>query len=510
MAEDIGNGLWRKYGQPAVFAYCQEDVDNSAKLLRAMLRPNGNRPIDAEHVLRWSNYSAKCIAKIQVRGMPIDTRLWDLVQENKDVVIAELLRRFDPSYGSEYPIYTPDGHFHYSHFAHWLANPTYRGQPLGVTYAWPHLPSGQLDISGDAFRLMASAVMGAEELHALRDTIGFIAKARLPIGLDGRNRPSLFPLGTSSGRNAQARSPFNAHAAVRSFMLFEPDAVAFYLDWRSQEVAVAAALFGDERLRAEYKSGDIYHALALMCGITKDQDPFGWKANHRPQRDRMKPIQLGINYGMGVPSLAKSLGRHPLIASEIISLYARKHPKFWRGRLNVVEYAMQSRELVTSDGWPLRITHTPNQRSLLNHPMQAGGALMLREATLRLVDAGITPIMLVHDGILFSEMDPRRIPEAIQIMRDVGSEVCHGIEVGVDLDWCTLNTTGVTIDAGTNWRALASGDRGYRDKRDMAKKMWATIMEFWFRSGRSRRRHNGPARQDDNTHQDNFLTRKVH
>jgi DNA polymerase I-like protein with 3'-5' exonuclease and polymerase domains len=293
-------------------------------------------------------------------------------------------------------------------------------------------------------------------------------------------------------------------------MLFEPDAVGFYLDWRSQEVAVAAALFGDERLRAEYKSGDIYHALALMCGITKDQDPFGWKANHRPQRDRMKPIQLGINYGMGVPSLAKSLGRHPLIASEIISLYARKHPKFWRGRLNVVEYAMQSRELVTSDGWPLRITHTPNQRSLLNHPMQAGGALMLREATLRLVDAGITPIMLVHDGILFSEMDPRRIPEAIQIMRDVGSEVCHGIEVGVDLDWCTLNTTGVTIDAGTNWRALASGDRGYRDKRDMAKKMWATIMEFWFRSGRSRRRHNGPARQDDNTHQDNFLTRKVH
>jgi hypothetical protein len=29
--------------------------------------------------------------------------------------------------------------------------------------------------------------------------------------------------------------------------------------------------------------------------------------------DRMKPLQLGINYGMGVASLAKGLDRHPLV-----------------------------------------------------------------------------------------------------------------------------------------------------------------------------------------------------
>ena len=31
IAEDIGNGHWRKYGQPAVFAYCEEDVRNEAE-----------------------------------------------------------------------------------------------------------------------------------------------------------------------------------------------------------------------------------------------------------------------------------------------------------------------------------------------------------------------------------------------------------------------------------------------------------------------------------------------
>ena len=44
------------------------------------------------HVLHWSNYSAKAIAQIQARGMPIDMPLWNLVQENKAAVIGELLR----------------------------------------------------------------------------------------------------------------------------------------------------------------------------------------------------------------------------------------------------------------------------------------------------------------------------------------------------------------------------------------------------------------------------------
>jgi hypothetical protein len=109
--------------------------------------------------------------------------------------------------------------------------------------------------------------------------------------------------------------------------------------------------------------------------------------------------------------------------------------------------------------------------------MQSDGAEMLREATVRLCAAGIIPIMLVHDGILFSETDPRKIGEAMQIMRAVGSEICNGIKVGVDLDWSTLATRGVKIDAHTDWTKLQHEDRRYRDKRPMAKAMWDTIMD---------------------------------
>jgi hypothetical protein len=126
IAKDIGKGRWREYGR---------DIDNE-------IFPAADVP----RVLHWSNYAAKTVALIQSHGIPIDTALWDLVQENKIAVIGELLRQFDPSYGSDTPIYTADGEWSYDRLEQWLVR--------SDVYAWPRLESGKLDTSGDAFRLM--------------------------------------------------------------------------------------------------------------------------------------------------------------------------------------------------------------------------------------------------------------------------------------------------------------------------------------------------------------------
>jgi hypothetical protein len=42
--------------------------------------------------------------------MPIDTRLWNLIQENKGAVVKDLLRQLDPSFGTADPIYTTEAH----------------------------------------------------------------------------------------------------------------------------------------------------------------------------------------------------------------------------------------------------------------------------------------------------------------------------------------------------------------------------------------------------------------
>jgi hypothetical protein len=452
IAKAIGDGTWRQHYSPEqILDYCAEDVRMETCLLRAQLRGHDKLlPADTARILHWSNYSAKCVALVQARGMPIDMELWNLVQENKAAVVGELLRRFDPSHGSDAPIYTPEGEWSYERFESWLMR-------AGVT-AWPRLDSGRLNIDGDAFRMMYH-MPGIEGLHALRDSLGFIVKAKLPIGRDGRNRPSLFPFGTATGRNAHAKSPYNAHAGVRSFMVFPRDAIAAYLDWRTQEVGVAAALSGDAALIADYRAGDIYHALARTIGLTNDPDPLHWKKINPGMRSRMKPVQLGINYGMGVPSLARGLNRHPLIASEIIERHKRRYPRFWQWRANMLQAAMLERKIESVFGWPLYLSTSPNQRTLYNFPMQSGGAEMLRLATTRLCDVGIVPIMLIHDGILLEVTSRDQIEHAKEIMRGAGRDTCDGLEIGVDVD-----------------QLLENGAR-YHDKRPMAQQMWATIMD---------------------------------
>jgi hypothetical protein len=463
IAEDIGHGRWCDHGRERVLEYCEEDVRMSVQLLRAQVRGRpGLPPADVPRVLHWSNYSAKAIALIQARGMPIDMATWNLVQENKAAVIGHLLQQFDPSHGDDAPIYTPEGEWNYERFGQWLVR-------AGI-HAWPRLDSGQLDTDSDAFRLMYNVHPGIEGLHALRDSIGFIAKARLPIGRDGRNRPSLFPFGTATGRNAHAKSPYNAHAGVRSFMVCPAGATMAYLDWRSQEVGIAAAHSSDEALKADYASGDVYHGLARMCGQTTEPDPIRWKKANRAQRDRMKPLQLGINYGMGVPSLARGLDRHPLIASAIIELHKRTYPQFWQWRTERVQTAMLERRIESVFGWPLRISTSPNKRTLYNFPMQSGGAEMLRLAAWRLCEAGIVPIMLIHDGILFEETNPENIEHAKEIMLAAGRDVCDGFEIGVDED-----------------QRLVGGAR-YYDKRPVAQKMWRTIMDALEAVGAVRKR----------------------
>ena len=450
MSEDIGQGRWRDYGQEAVSDYCGEDVRKSVQLLRALLcgRP-GLPAANVEKVLHWSNYSAKTVAQIQTRGMLIDTTLWNLVQENKTAVIGELLRKYDPSYGTDDAIYTLEGKWSYARFERWLTNTN--------VPAWPRLDSGQLDVSGDAFRLMYY-VPGIEALHALRDSLGVIVRAKLPIGRDGRNRPSLFPFGTATGRNAHAKSLFNAHASVRSFMVFPEDTIGVYLDWRTQEVGVVAAYSEDPALIHDYSNGDVYHALAKLCGLTTDPDPKRWKQENPAMRQRMKPLQLAVNYGMGVPSLAKGLDRHPLIASAIIERHRQAYPRFWQWREQRVQAAMLDRQMESQFGWPLYLSSSPNRRTLYNFPVQSGGSEMLRLAAWRLCEAGIIPNMLIHDGLLLEVRDKEQIAQAIDIMKAAGRDVCNGLEIGVDVD-----------------QMLEKGAR-YQDKRPVAKQMWATMM----------------------------------
>ena len=211
MAQDIGEGRWRKYGQPP--------SSNIARRMFASHRATGGAIARAQIVWRRQASNMSCIGRTTAPRRSRGFRraacrstclsgIW--CRRTRRQIIRSLLRRFDPSQGSDAPIYTPEGEWSYARFEQYLVR-------AGIA-AWPRLESGQLDIDGDAFRLMYHAP-GIEGLHALRDSLGVVVRAKLPIGRDGRNRPSLFPFCTATGRNAHAKSLYNAHAGMRSFMV---------------------------------------------------------------------------------------------------------------------------------------------------------------------------------------------------------------------------------------------------------------------------------------------------
>ena len=455
MARAIGEGRWREYGQPAVFDYCEEDVRNSAELLRRQL--SGHRhfaPIDPQLVMDWSEYSAKTVARIQARGMPIDMPLWNLVQENKWAVIAALIARFDPSQGGENPIYTPEGEFSSWRFEQWLV-------AAGITY-WPRLESGALQLDGDAFRMMYHAHPAIEGLHALRDSLGVIVRARIPIGPDGRNRPSLFPFATATSRNAQAKSLYNAHASMRSFMKFPA---------RQDRALSRLANPGSRHCRGAQRR------RATGGGLSGRRHLSRLGADVRPHQSGRQKLEGDAGRQVAAPAHEGAAARHQLRHGRDEPVTRPRpapddrqrshHPAsaalpdvLGLARRAWCERAMLERVIVSEfDGWPLHISTSPNKRTLYNFPMQSGGAEMLRLAANRLCDAGLVPSMLVHDGILFELDNEEQVEHAIEIMRIAGTEVCGGLEIGVDED-----------------QKLIGGAR-YRDKRPVAERMWQTVME---------------------------------
>jgi hypothetical protein len=127
---------------------------------------------------------------------------------------------------------------------------------------WPLTETGRLNMDDDIFAEMAKLfpieigpVRALRQIHS-----GELKKIGLVIGPDGRNRTSLMPFTSSTGRNqpSNAKYIFGPAAWVRSFIKPPPGRAISYIDWSAQELAIAAYLSGDKAMQEAYQSGDPY------------------------------------------------------------------------------------------------------------------------------------------------------------------------------------------------------------------------------------------------------------
>jgi hypothetical protein len=406
----------------ALLDYCESDVDALARLL-----PKMARRIDLPRALLRGRYMA-AVAMMMHHGVPIDRPTLGLLREHWEAIQDQLIARID----TRYRVY--DGRsFRTAALSRWLAN-------AGIP--WPRLESGHLDLSDDTFSQMARAHPSVAPLRELRSALSKFRLAKLSVGKDGRNRTSLFPFSSVTGRNqpSNASSIFGLSCWQRGLILAPPGCAVVYMDWDQQEFGIAGALSGDGLMQEAYLSGDCYLAFARQAGAVP---PDATKESHPTERELFKQTVLGVQYGMTAYGLADRIGGSPSLGHDLIRVHLETYRPFWRWSDCAVDQAMLTGELRTVFGWPVHVCpkidkRRPeaglivNPRSLRNFPMQANGAEMLRLACCLATERGVEVCMPVHDAIMV--LAPiGDVENTIEMVRSAMAEASRTVLGGFEL-----------------------------------------------------------------------------
>jgi DNA polymerase-1 len=444
----LRGGPWSEAEQRAVLDYCQSDVDALAALLPRMLprilARQRNPKIALGQALLRGRYMAAA-ARMEWTGIPIDTDTLGRLRASWDDIKVRLIEAVDSRYG----VY--DGTtFKRSWFETYLAT-------TGIP--WPRLPSGELALDDSTFRDQAKAWPQLQPLRELRHALGELRLEALAVGRDGRNRCLLSAFRARSGRNAPSNTKFAFGPAtwLRSLIRPGPGMALAYVDFASQEVGIAAALSNDAALVAAYRSGDVYLAFAKQAGLAPAD---ATKVSHGEVRDCCKAVVLGVQYGMRENSLARRIRRPPCEARELLALHRATYSRFWRWSETVVAAFELTRRIETVLGWPLHATPDWNPRTVMNFPMQATGAEMLRLACCLATERGLRICCPVHDALLL-EAPAAEIEERV-----------------VELRACMAEASRVVLDGfevRTDFEIVRWPDR-YADPRGQV--MWATVMRL--------------------------------
>src|SRR5262245_446301 len=276
---------WTEQERAAILDYCESDVEALRRLLPALL-PH----IDVPRATLRGRYMA-AVAHMERNGIPIDGESLARLRQHWPAVQAQLIADDD-----KFGVYV-NGSFSGTKFAQLLTD---------LDIAWPCYPDGTPDLRKETFRDMAETA-GASMIAPICRLRNALSGTRLGIGLlvghDNRNRTTLFPFRSTTGRNqpSNARFIFGCARWMRGLIKPPPGWAVSYLDYEQQEFGIAAALSGDTSMLEAYMSGDPYLAFAKQAGLV----PPPWEREPAEFADRslacIRVCQMGKVWDFLVP-----------------------------------------------------------------------------------------------------------------------------------------------------------------------------------------------------------------
>jgi len=230
------------------------------------------------------------------------------------------------------------------------------------------------------------------------------------------------PFNQKSSRDSPLPSKgflFNCSPFVkRAFIKPHVSEVIITSDWKSQEIAIAAAYSGDKELKSVYEKSDIYLALAAMAGYIPDDwedDVKSSKAKYHGIRQTFKAIQLAIGYGKSWKSLGSdlflvsggSLTKPEALdkARSLFDWHKKTFHVFWDWIYAGIRTARQDGYIIIAGNFVYYVDYKTRDTQLMNIRIQAAGARMARMAKKLILGTDLELIAFLHDGsyVLSSE-----------------------------------------------------------------------------------------------------------
>ena len=404
----LRGGPWTMEEQDAILAYCESDVDALALLLEAMVGFIAENPLRLGQALLRGRY-ATALGTVENNGIPIDTNLLERLRRRWSDILLNLVELVDADFGV-----FDRGRFVEAWFERFLQR---------ENIPWPRLSSGKLALDDDTFRQQAKAYPRISPLQELRHTRSQLRLNDLSVGPDGRARTMFSMFRSKTGRNQPSNSQFifGMPAWFRNLVKPEEGRALAYVDWSSQEIAIAGALSGDRLLWEAYESGDPYVSFAIQAGLAPEGST---KKSHPDIRQACKAIVLGVLYGMSAEGIANQSAIHVVRARELLQLHRDTYRQFWRWAEENADRVLLGFPLETVFGWriyfPAGCGVSVNRRSILNWPMQSHGAEMMRLGLSMAVEAGLMICAPIHDALLLEAPIDEIEAQAAQLAQIMG------------------------------------------------------------------------------------------
>jgi hypothetical protein len=377
----LGQSSWTPAQQVEILDYCTSDVEGLDVLLRAMLPK-----LDLPRALLRGRYT-KAVARMERAGIPIDTGALKVLIAKWNGIRGELIKHIDQEYG----VYQGET-FKRGRFVEFLRR---------NKIPWPKSDKGQLKLDGETFKVQAILWPILEPLHDLRQALGRMYLPDLQVGRDGRCRTLIGPFSSKTGRNQPSTRKFAfALSKWQRCVIKPPEGWGIsYIDYSSQEIGIAAGRSGDPKLIAAYNAGDPYLAFAKDAGLVPRD---ATRESHESMRNLCKVVVIGLNYGLGAENMALQAGISVAYATELIQRNRLTYPRYWKWIDETVVAGMLHNEMSSVFGWRRQLHWMDRPTSLMNFPMQANGAEMMRLAAIAATEAGIQVCAPVHDAFLIA------------------------------------------------------------------------------------------------------------